>query len=94
MNNAQIRTRNWQKARLAGFGMNDIVMTDREREVYQQIMRLKFELLDMWDVNTEILIGHPLPPYKCNWCGRRSNVEYLFKDENFCYKHYQEHIND
>lgn len=96
MTREDIRKRNWQKARLAGFGMNDTVMTETEQDLFQELMRIKFIMLDAWDSNTEILIGHPLPPHKCHLCGKRSNQEYIYDDEygidsfNLCRKHYLE----
>lgn len=92
MTNEQKRTRNWQKARLIGFGMNDIVMTPDEQDLFQELMRIKFRLLDNWDSQTEILIGHPLPPYKCYWCGKRGTVPHMYCGNNYCSKHYKEFI--
>lgn len=88
MTTQEIRTRNWQKARLMGFNLDSRILTVKEKEIYSLILEHKKILIDFWDNNTEELIGYPLPPYKCNWCGKRSNKEHLINGDNFCMKHF------
>lgn len=91
MTTIEKRTRNWQKARLTGFNLDPSVMSVMEQLMYSQIRDLKNQLLHHWDNNTESLIGHPLPPHKCSWCGKRSNMEYKYEDMNYCSKHFNEY---
>lgn len=91
----QTRERNWAKARLLGHPVpSNNLLTEEENKLMQQIVQLKGKLLDNWDSNTEVLIGHPLPPHKCHFCGRRSNVQHTtYYNEipiNVCKKHYNE----
>jgi hypothetical protein len=86
------KERNWQKARLMGFNLHESVLTDAEKIIYRTIVELKNTLLEGWDSNTETLIGHPLPPFKCSWCGKRSNVPHNYRGHNYCFKHFKEHI--
>ena len=79
--------RNWQKARLAGFCLDRTLLTETEVYYYAQILELKDQLLKNWDGNTEVLIGHELPPHKCWDCGKRSTRQYLVDGTNYCYKH-------
>jgi len=79
--------RNWQKARLAGFCLDRTLLTETEKYKYAIILEYKESLLKNWDGNTEVLIGHDLPPYKCYWCGRRGTRQYLVEGINFCYRH-------
>lgn len=94
----QIRMRNWQKARIMGFIMNTDVLTSQEIAIYSQMLNLKVKFIDNWDENTELLIGHPLPPYKCEWCGKRSDKEYIVEGvlgiQNLCKKDYERVINE
>lgn len=90
MEKAKVKLRNWQKARLIGFNLDSSVLGDSEKARYNEILRLKESLLNDWDTNTEVLIGHPLPPYKCTWCGKRSNVAYEFDGKNYCAKDFKE----
>lgn len=91
-----IRTRNWQKARLTGFCLDTRVMTLGERKHYELAMAELKLIKDHWDSGTEKLISHPLKPYKCHYCGRRSNIEHLVDigqghTQNYCMKHFKEH---
>lgn len=82
----QVRSRNWQKARLLGFCIDTTILTEEEKIVYSEIKEKLFILKRNWDINTAKFLGHPLKPHKCNWCGKRSNVTYLYKEQNFCKK--------
>ena len=92
----EVRMRNWNYARLLGFGLNTNILTEEEKVIYASIEELKKKLVANWDFNTEKFVGHPLKPFKCHWCGKRSNKEYRLvdpitnKEENWCYKHYHE----
>lgn len=91
MRKEQASMRNWQKARLTGFTLIDSdLFTESELQRLHQIRELRQSLLDSWDLNTTILIGHSLPAYKCDWCGRRSNRQHLFEGANYCNKHFKE----
>lgn len=80
----QIRTRNWNKARLMGFCLDTRVLTPIEKLLYQKAMDSLKALELGWDSNTESYIGHLLKPHKCKWCGKRSNVPHIFNNENYC----------
>lgn len=83
-----VKIRNWQKARLVGFRLDESVLTVTERKLYYEAMDKLNEIEDLWDSNTEALIGHKLKPYKCFWCGKRSNKSYISSDgQNYCKKH-------
>ena|SRR5688572_27335958 len=98
MTNEQKRIRNWQKMRLMGFCLNEEGLSEEERRVYNFIKELKFEMLNHWDSETEILIGHPLSPYKCCRCQRRVKGDLVMREAGFdgedlyfCRKHLEEH---
>lgn len=90
----QIRLRNWHKARLKGFCLDTSILTEAEKELYLKARELLHHLESNWDSQTEILIGHPLPLYKCSWCGKRSKRECIYEGTNYCPKHYKELINE
>ena len=91
----QIRTRNWQKARLTGFCLDHRVLSEGEKGLYEQMMVLRDSLLSTWDGQTELLIGHPLPPYKCCSCGRRVYRKLVdIEGELYCPKHYKAFFDD
>lgn len=53
-------TRNWQKARLIGFNLDEYVLTDEEKDLYYEIRKIKRKLLDRWDFNTPIINSQPI----------------------------------
>lgn len=79
-----------------GFTLNPSVMTMDEQLIYSEIVNMRRQLLNSWDNSTEVLIGHRLPPYKCSWCGKRSNKGYTIDNDerNYCSKHYKEFTHD
>lgn len=85
------RGRNWQKARVTGWGIDSICITMEEQEIMNQISILRRTLLDNWDRQTEAFFGHPLKPHKCRSCGCRSNIPHIHPDDlhNYCLKHYK-----
>lgn len=48
------RLRNWQKARLISFRLDESVLTEEEKELHRLIMQHKKTLLDFWDSETEV----------------------------------------
>lgn len=89
----EVRTRNWNNARLKGFCLNSSSLTPREKEIYEEMMALKKTLIEAWDENSEIFLGYPLPPFKCCICGKRSDKEHTLGVvgeplKNYCFKHY------
>lgn len=86
------KIRNWQKARLVGFRLDVSVLTENEKRLYDEAMANLNKIKDLWDFGTEEIIGHKLKPYKCFWCGRRSNKSYILEQDNrnYCKKHYNE----
>lgn len=87
---AQVRRRNWQKARVIGsITYTPDIVTEEEQAIFAELHRLKMQLLDRWDENTEIILGHRLPPYKCWACGKRSYKEYIHASGIVCAKHYK-----
>lgn len=84
------KLRNWQKAKLIAFKLDESVLTEEEKELHRLIMEHKKTLLDFWDAETEKTTGHPPYPYKCIWCGRRSLREHLIGEDNYCKKHFKE----
>jgi len=86
------KERNWQKARLMGFTINVGVLTNEELVALSNAKWEIAKVLLNWDKNTEQLIGHPLPPHKCAWCGKRSKKQYIVNNETVCAKHYKQHL--
>lgn len=80
--------RNWNKARLIGFGLSRGSLTPREIEILEEMLALKKTLLEAWDENSEIFLGHPLKNFKCYYCGKRTNKEYIVENVNACRIHY------
>jgi hypothetical protein len=85
------KIRNWQKLRLLGFNLNESVLTETEKRLYYEAMANLNKIKDLWDSNTEDLLGHSLKPYKCFWCNKRSNKSYILEQDgrNYCKKHYE-----
>ena len=71
MTKENIRIRNWQKMRLMGMTIDMRVLTDEEVVYCRELLYFRDYLIEHWDRETEILIGHSLPPHKCCSCGRR-----------------------
>ena len=98
MEKAKVSLRNWQKARLTGFYIDVTVLSREEADQYFKAKAILQEILINWDDNTEKLIGHKLPPHKCDWCGKRSNILHLTPENritggdrsNWCYKHFKQ----
>lgn len=86
------RTRNWNKARLMGITINSSILTDIEKLIAHQILQLRDRLIENWDENSEEFLGHSLKPFKCVWCGKRSNKEYIVDGDNYCYKHFKSQL--
>lgn len=86
------KLRNWQKARLLGFCLNESVLTEIELRLYYEAKANLNTIINLWDSSTEELLGHKLKPHKCFWCGKRSNKSYISEEDgrNYCKKHYNE----
>lgn len=61
------RSRNWQKARLINYSLDERSLTPLERQIYNNIKILKKNLLDGWDYES-MQLGLTVKP-KC-WCGK------------------------
>lgn len=47
--------RNWNKARIMGLTINEKALTNIEKGIFYDILKLKKQLLDSWDKNTPLL---------------------------------------
>lgn len=92
MTNEQKRVRNWQKLRLSGITINRNVLSPSEQFEWDTLMLIRNRLLSNWDNETELLIGHTLPPHRCDWCNKRSKISHMFRGRNFCAKHYKYNV--
>lgn len=86
--------RNWMKARLLGITFNvsnEGSLADNELELMGEILAIRDKLIAGWDDNS-IALGFHLKPYKCHWCSKRSNKQYILEQDstNCCLKHYNE----
>lgn len=85
------RARNWNKYRITGgnilTGIDSRFLSESERSLIREVDRIWRTIKDNWDANTEIVLGHPLPPYICSMCHKRGNNQYLINDINYCFKH-------
>lgn len=89
------RARNWLKARVLSWGVGAIEITKEEKVIVNEIIRLRQQLIDNWDRNSEEM-GFFVRPYRCWLCGQKSNIEYLApygaEKVNLCRKHYREQL--
>lgn len=86
------KIRNWTKARLVSFRVDTTVLTEMEKIQANRINQEIRQLLEDWDISTEVL-GFKVKPYQCSICGRRSTGKY--EDEHgmfYCLKHYKEFV--
>lgn len=49
------RMRNWQKARITGIHIDEGFLTQHEKDLYNNILVAREELLKYWDINTRSL---------------------------------------
>lgn len=77
------------KARLIGISIDYSTLTTSEMILAMKIISSRDDLIKGWDEESETFLGHPLPPYKCSSCGKRSEREYIIEGQNFCSKHYK-----
>ena len=86
--------RNFNKMRLTGFHLNKEGFTKEELKIIDNIRLQINDLLCHWDIQTEIYLGKKLKPFKCSFCSKRSNKEYIRfyfgENMNYCKKHYEE----
>ncbi len=86
------KIRNWTKARLVSFRVDTTVLTEMEKIQANRINQEIRQLLEDWDISTEVL-GFKVKPYQCSVCGRKSTGKY--EDEHgipYCLKHYKEFV--
>lgn len=86
------KIRNWTKARLVSFRVDTTVLTEMEKIQANRINQEIRQLLEDWDISTEVL-GFKVKPYQCSICGRKSTGKY--EDEHgmfYCLKHYKEFV--
>lgn len=98
MTNDQKRLRNWQKMRLIGFNLDSDVLTEVEQRMWFEASERLMMLLESWDSQTEVLIGHPLLPHRCCSCNKRVDGRYMIAEEGegwnnlyFCNKHHEQY---
>ena len=92
------RQRNWAKARLLGslsaLNYCTDTFTPLEKEDLKVAVLAIKTVLSHWDKSTEENLGIKLKPYKCKFCGKRSNKEYIFTNkysekDNYCFRHFK-----
>ena len=86
--------RNWAKLRILGITTNISILSKEEVIEWNIIKASLDKLRANWDKNTEIVLDIKLKPYKCDFCGRRSNVKYemdaeILGNSILCKKHYE-----
>lgn len=90
------RLRNNLKMRLMGataifaFNHHARVITIDERTRMYLVQEAIEKLLATWEEQS-MELGFEIKPYRCIWCGKRGNVEHIYKDNmNYCAKHFKE----
>jgi|JI6StandDraft_1071083.scaffolds.fasta_scaffold01817_19 hypothetical protein len=86
------KIRNWTKARLVSFRVDTTVLTEMEKIQANRINQEIRQLLEDWDISTEVL-GFKVKPYQCSVCGRKSTGKYEDEDGMlYCLKHYKKFV--
>lgn len=84
--------RNHLKFRLIGtsalFKNLSSTLTTEEMKAFGLISSNLTKLINEWDSSSQ-LKGLNLKPYKCKFCGKRSNKSYIIKGNNYCLNHYK-----
>lgn len=87
--------RNWQKARLLGFNIQEKYLTPNEIIIYKKLATELNILKDNWDRESQTLTNNKLPKYRC-WCGKKTHVKREsteHEDVLLCKQHYIEEQN-